>query len=198
MKNTRQELVESIKKLGLESFRGAAYAHIYLDPKEPEVYLFRHVGPGLPMAAHDGRHPMLGQARECVAESVVSELLAHVDTLVELVEDYYQGSHWDGSRYRGQWQEDAEALVASLDLAFEQYIDATDVYLDESWQDLKESRAYDHLGIDWEQPTSEQMARLAVELDTATRLDHGYHAQGTVDLLWSFYDDYVDEQQSVA
>jgi hypothetical protein len=81
---------------------------LYLDPETPEVYLFEHVGAGVPMAAWHRRHRWVCSIPDhAIPASVVEVLETYVGHLVALVEAY-EGSEWDGSNYVGRWSDMAE------------------------------------------------------------------------------------------
>jgi hypothetical protein len=83
-------LRESIEALGGELWRcsrpGACH-EIFLDPKERRVYLFSIEGVGVPFADSDDIH-ICSVPERAMGSGVVRELLAHIDQLVALCDDY--------------------------------------------------------------------------------------------------------------
>ena len=76
---------------------------LILDPLTPSVYLFRHVGAGIPMTVHNRTELALDRVPSHVApDSLVEWLQSRTDDLLALA-DRYQGEHWDGSNYVGRW-----------------------------------------------------------------------------------------------
>lgn len=95
---------------------------LILDPLTPSVYLFRHVGAGIPMTVHHGTEMALDEVPSTVvSETLVQWLRSRADELLALA-DRYQGEHWDGDNYVGRWDRSGWCGVAPTEIGLDQAI----------------------------------------------------------------------------
>lgn len=170
---------------------------IYLDPDtcDDEVRICLHGGvgnTGSPEPAWHGRWAHIGTVgADVIGESVLAALRSCESAILDAAADY-RGSRWDGSNYRGVWEDGCEpamALSYAWDRAVEDHLrhawHACDWYVDASWASL----CAEH-GLDPDD--GEQLIDALEEAEAGRQAAEAVTVTGTRDHLAALLRDYLD------
>jgi hypothetical protein len=126
-----QVLMKSIESVGAEEFNSEFSTGVYLSGEKGIVYSFLKTG-GIPSGVYNNLDVeiMSVPSGHVIGDTVLAALQGHAEEIQELLSSY-QGSEWDGSNHRGQWNSQAlewfsECVAPQLSCEVGSYWNASD------------------------------------------------------------------------